>query len=66
MEITEAQSGLAAAWNPMTLGLTSRKATIDKWGAALPGRPLRVKGFFAAVPQIEHNSTPHRASTPQT
>jgi hypothetical protein len=32
----------------------------------LPDFSLQVKGFFVAVPQIEHNWTPHRPLPPQT
>src|SRR5471032_2809593 len=81
IQITEGNRGFAAFSIP-TIGIKrrhktpllsrqrgrGRRATAGGKNTSmrLPDFSLRVKGLFVAVPQIEHNWTPHRPPPPQT
>jgi hypothetical protein len=80
MQITEGAGGFAAFWTARS-GLRDGQNTMiikparcGRWATQggkntsmrLPDFSLQVKGLFVAVPQIEHNWTPHRPAPPQT
>jgi hypothetical protein len=80
MQVTEAGGGFAARWQPRS-GIKGRRkyhhyqanrvrpkrhSQRQIASMRLPDFSLRVKGLFVAVPQIEHNWTPHRPVPPQT